>query len=485
VSRHLQELLAGLDRIEAAAAFDVVVLSDSHAPDAIAAERFAVAELRARQGSTRLLYRRRRRNTGRKAGNLGEWCRRHGGAYEFMVVLDADSQMSADTLVRLALAMEDHPDAGLMQTVPTLLPGRTFFGRMQAFSAALHAPVIGRGLAFWHGPSSNYWGHNAILRVAAFCATARLPRLRGRAPLGGEILSHDFVEAALLRRSGWKVYLLPGLAGTREDAPQTLLDYALRDRRWCQGNLQHARVLPARGLVAMSRLHLLTGIMSYAAAPCWMAMLVLGAVLLPSAADPQAGGWVSAGLLGGLVALLLGTRLCGLLSLCARPELRGRWPRVTLSAVLETLLVALLAPVHMVTHTLALWQILVLRRDAGWQAQRRGDGMPALRAQCAGYLPHMLVALIGGSLFLALGALTPWLAPVFGVLLLAPGIAVWLSSLRAGTLAARLRWFELPQTALDALPSLPRPAEREPDPVHLPPPALAPPPRAVALRRLG
>ena len=230
--------------------------------------------------------------------------------------------MTGDTIVRLASAMESHPAVALIQTLPIVVNARTLFARLQQFSGRLYGPLIAAGIAWWHGSEGNYWGHNAIIRVRAFAQDAGLPDLKGRKPFGGHILSHDFVEAALMRRGGWAIRMAPTLGGSFEECPPSLLDFAARDRRWCQGNLQHLAVLPARGLHWVSRLHLLTGIGSYLTAPLWLMFLVLGILislqaqfvrpeyfpkgfsLFPKwpAQDPVLAAWVFVGTMGLLIA---------------------------------------------------------------------------------------------------------------------------------------------------------------------------------------
>ncbi len=227
----------------------------------------------------RLFYRRRPLNTERKAGNIADWVRRWGGAYPQFLILDADSVMTGDSLVRLAAAMAAHPAVGLIQTLPTIANGNSLFARMQQFAGRVYGPVIAHGIAWWHGAEGNYWGHNAMIRTAAFAGQAGLPTLRGRKPFGGHILSHDFVEAALMRRGGWAVHMVPGLPGSYEESPPSLPDLAVRDRRWCQGNLQHIAVLPTRGLHWVSRMHLLTGIGSYITAPMWLLFILVGILI--------------------------------------------------------------------------------------------------------------------------------------------------------------------------------------------------------------
>ena len=261
-------------------AFDYFFLSDTTDPDIWIAEERALLAMRERLPDARIYYRRRRKNIGRKAGNIADFVTRWGAAYPQMVVLDADSLMTADAIVRLAAAMEADPDAGIIQSLPLIVNRNTLFARVQQFAARIAGPIIAAGLSAWSGRDGNYWGHNAIIRTRAFADHCGMPELAGRPPFGGHILSHDFVEAALIRRAGYAVYMLPTLGGSFEESPPSLIDLAARDRRWCQGNLQHIRVLPSKGFVLATRQHFLTGIMGYLASPLWMAQLIIGIVLV-------------------------------------------------------------------------------------------------------------------------------------------------------------------------------------------------------------
>ncbi|MBN8772313.1 MAG: glucans biosynthesis glucosyltransferase MdoH, partial [Thiobacillus sp.] len=223
-----------------------------------------------------LYYRRRRRNIARKAGNIADFCKRWGGGYDYLLVLDADSLMEPTSIIELARRMEADRDAGLIQTVPRLVHGKTVFARLHQFASRIYGPAIATGLAWWVGGEGNYWGHNAIIRRRAFTEAAGLPDLPGKAPFGGHILSHDFVEAALIRRAGWTVKIADDIQGSYEETPPSLVDFAIRDRRWCQGNLQHVGVLPARGLHWVSRFHLVSGILSYLASFLWLLLIAAG-----------------------------------------------------------------------------------------------------------------------------------------------------------------------------------------------------------------
>ncbi|TXM87142.1 glucans biosynthesis glucosyltransferase MdoH, partial [Methylobacterium sp. WL116] len=273
---------------------DLFVLSDTRDGAIAAVEEHEFARIQAWRetagpGIPRIRYRRRTENIGRKAGNIAEFTRTYGDQYDFMIVLDADSLMTGATMRRLARLMEESPATGLIQTVSYAAGRDTLFARIQQFAVRLYAPLALRCLETWQGPDGSYWGHNAILRVAAFADHAQLPVLPGRAPLGGEILCHDIVEGGMLARAGWEVRLLPEMGGTWEEMPTNLVDLLGRERRWCQGNMQHLRVLPWPGLRAASRWHLAVGIVSYGVLPLWIAYLVAGAWL--PARSASSGAW--------------------------------------------------------------------------------------------------------------------------------------------------------------------------------------------------
>lgn len=396
----MARLRAMYESVEATAhgeQFDWFLLSDTTAPDIWISEEMAFIELRRACGGDRLYYRHRSDNTARKSGNIADWVTRFGAAYDHMIVLDADSLMEGETIVRLVHAMESHPTTALIQTQPVVVNARTMFSRLQQFSGRVYGPLIAAGNAWWHGGDDNYWGHNAIIRIQAFAAEAGLPELRGRKPFGGHILSHDFVEAALMRRAGWAIYMVPDIGGSFEEIPPTLLDFAARDRRWCQGNLQHLAVLPARGLHWVSRLHLLTGIGSYVTAPLWLIFLVLGLLISLQAhfirpeyfpkgfslfptwpqQDPVLAAWVFAATMG---LLILPKLLAYLVLISNRKERTGfaGSARALAGVICETVLAALIAPSMMILQSKAVIEILA-GRDAGWQVQRRSDGQLARR----------------------------------------------------------------------------------------------------------
>ncbi|MCA6125395.1 glucans biosynthesis glucosyltransferase MdoH [Bradyrhizobium sp. WSM 1704] len=424
--------------------FDWFVLSDTRDPDIWIAEEQAFLGLCEACGAERLYYRHRPDNTARKSGNIGEWITRFGGAYQFMIVLDADSLMSGDTMVRMVHAMERHPAAALIQTLPVIVNARSLFSRLQQFAGRLYGPMIAAGVAWWHGSEGNYWGHNAIIRVPAFAEQAGLPELSGRKPFGGHILSHDFVEAALMRRAGWGIYMAPTLGGSFEEVPPSLLDFAARDRRWCQGNLQHLAVLSTRHLHWISRLHFLTGIGSYITAPLWLLFLLLGILIslqarfiLPEyfpkgfalfpnwpAQDPVLAAWV----FGLTMALLIVPKLLGFVLLLTRREMRrcfGGGFRAFAGVIAELVISALVAPVMMVFQSIAVVEIL-LGRDAGWQTQRRDDGEVERRELYRKYgVPTACGVAMAAAAYAVSLPLLLWMSPVIAGLLFAIPIGAW------------------------------------------------------------
>ena len=403
VARHLADLACGLARAGLSGQTRIHVLSDTYGPEACAREDAALADLIA-TGNVR--FRRRSVRTDRKPGNIADWLASHGEGTDYMVVLDADSRMSAPAIRQLIWRLEANPKLGLCQAGISLIPGRTRFGRTQRLTSRLLGRTFAKGFAAWSGRTGNYWGHNAILRVAAFREVARLPRLSGRAPFGGMILSHDVIEAAFIRRSGWHVELCPGLAGSAEDAPQTLEAYYRRDRRWCQGNLQHLRLIAAPGLHPLSRYHLVTGILGYLAAPIWVLLLLL----LSSGTLTVTGAWPVLT----VAAILLTPKLCALLD--ARAMLRSRWRRgpVLRAWWAELALSTVLAPLLMLRQAASVAAVL-MARDCGWKSPR-----PARRPLPSGW-PE---AALGLALLTYAVAAAPagafWMAPVIGPLLAAP-----------------------------------------------------------------
>ncbi len=446
-------------------AFDFFILSDTTDPNRWIEEESAwVALTRQLDARGRIFYRKRRANLNKKAGNLADFCRRWGKRYRYMVVLDADSVMTGDTITKLVRLMEKNSGAGIIQTVPRLVNGETIFARLQQFASRLYGPVFAGGLNFWQQGEANYWGHNAIIRVAPFIEHCSLPELPGVEPFGGRILSHDYVEAALMRRAGWSVWLAVDLEGSYEECPGNLIDFAKRDRRWLQGNLQHAWLVTARGLHAANRLHLALGILAYLASPLWLAFLAVSSLiawryaatgLSPLPIDSFARylrlDFNAQALL--LFAVTLGLlfvpKLLAVIDLGRRPGEAARfggWGRVLCGVVGETAIFTLLAPVLMLFHTKFI-ALTLAGRGVAWVAQRRGaDGDPEWREAILTHAGHTLVGVGWGALALSISPVfAAWMSPIlFGMVTSIP-VSLVTGQLAPGLLVRRLGLLATPE----------------------------------------
>jgi len=351
--------------------------------------------------------------------------------------------MSGGLIVRLASLMSRRPRAALLQTVPRLIGASTLFARLQQFAVAFYGPVVAAGFATWHRESGNYWGHNAIIRTQAFAQAAGLPTLSGAPPLGGHIQSHDFVEAAFLRRADWEVWLLPALHGSYEGCPPTLIDTAVRDRRWAR-NLQHLRILVADGLPWVSRLHLAMGIYAYLASVLWALSLAVGVLLSIQAAytlpsyfsdektlfpiwpviDPVKAFYL---FLATIVVVMLPKILGIALALVRSTAVPPRKGWFLLGAVVDWLCSIVIAPIFMLMQTSAVIDIL-RGRDSGWSVQRR-DGEELRFDELLRF--HKWHVLIGATMAIACALASPyvlaWMAPIIVGLLAAAHISAFTS----------------------------------------------------------
>lgn len=420
-------MLQALDEQDHVHDFDLFILSDTRDPVIADQEERAFVALRAQMGlRSQVYYRRRIDNVDRKVGNLADWVESWGGAYKAMLVLDADSLMAGEAIVALTDALSCDESAGLIQSFPTLFGAHSVFGRVQQFSNRVYGAALAEGLAKWTDREGNYWGHNAIIRSAAFAACAGLPKVgSGKSRL---ILSHDFVEAGLLRRAGWSVRFLPRIGGSYEEVPATLIDYVLRDRRWCQGNLQHLSLLGSRGFHAVSRFHLVSGAMGYLMSPAWFALLLVwaligngqetNAITYFSGFDPQV-SWPkmstgnSLAILAFMYAMLLAPKLMSA-GAVSRSGIKmrdvGGLFQFLGSLLAEILLSILYAPIMMVQQTIAVLRTAIGYRET-WTPQQRRGGQYSLGVMIKF---HMIETLMGGLMIAGMwqGLVTLWLLPI-------------------------------------------------------------------------
>lgn len=441
--------------------YTLFILSDTANPEIAEQEYKAFMALKSNAvPGFDVYYRRRALNTDKKMGNLTDWIQNWGADYEAMLILDADSLMSGAAIRQLAHELSAHPEAGLIQSFPHLIGAESLFGRMQQFSNAVYGWLLAEGLAVWSQSEGNYWGHNAIIRTRAFADSARLPYMRGYLGRQDLILSHDFVEAGMLRRAGWAVRFLPRAGGSFEETPQTLIDYALRDRRWCQGNLQHLRILTARGFHPVSRFHMLQGAVAFLLSPAWFVAILIWSLIRAMPHDtvsyfnnvnPLQPAWPAAEPIDGLLvllfiyAMLLLPKLIATCALGFRARIRadyGGWHNLAGAALIEILCSILYAPVMMVQQTIAV-VYAVLGWSRSWSPQNRTG---------AGYTWgeifrfHMIETLTGLAMAAAivLGGVSIWLLPIAFSLVVAAPLSM-LSGIRISGHAFRMFRLDSPQ----------------------------------------
>lgn len=433
VFARLSAMMDDLGKVETSQEFAVFILSDTREAGKAQREVNATLRLRRRLPDIAIYYRNRAQNTDYKSGNIADWVKRWGANYDAMLVLDSDSVMSGAALVALADAMAADAGAGLIQSIPRLEGSRTLFARLQQFANTVYGPTLARGLARWSGNSANFWGHNAIIRTRAFAACAGLPVLKGRHPFGGTVLSHDFVEAALLRRAGWKVSFVPEIIDSYESTPPTLVAHLLRDRRWCQGNIQHLGLLTTPGFSTVSRMHLFQGAMAYIVSIGWFLLLILWVLLGAAGAEgisyfsvenpnmplwPQMDVVAKTLILALVYGMLVAPKLIGALRFWwLDPSLgsAGGIVQFWTSWVFEVVMSFLLAPNLMIQHILAVLRSLV-GFDAGWKQVKQ---FPKIPETIRFHVPEVIVGVLMSALSV-IGLLNWWLLPIAVCLLCAP-----------------------------------------------------------------
>ncbi|MBU6409615.1 MAG: glucans biosynthesis glucosyltransferase MdoH [Verrucomicrobia bacterium] len=446
------------------AGFDIFILSDTTDPDQwVEEEQRWYGLIRELGALGKIYYRRRLNNEGRKSGNIRDFLNAWGRRYRYFIVCDADSVMRGETIVDLVKLMEARPGAGLIQTVPAVVNAKTLFGRIQQFANRLYAPIYIAGLNYWTLDMGNYWGHNAIIRVEPFMQFCDLPQLPGRKPFGGQILSHDFVEAALMLRENREVWLAYDLDGSYEEAPETMIENARRDRRWCQGNLQHGLVLFARGLRGVSRIHLSLGIFCYLTGPFWLAFLITFAwirwyqkytglsTITVHAFTPYLNLSGSAHALLIFVicmAVIMLTKVLSLVELAMDAQRRrafGGMARATASVLCETLFSTLHAPLQMLWHTRFVISNF-MGGSVGWASQQRGGAGVSWSYAFRRHWGHTLTGIAAGVFMWHLEhSLFWWLLPLLAGWVLAVPLSVLTSRPAIGARFRNLGLFLTPE----------------------------------------
>jgi len=444
--RNIEPMLAGLDAAGCAERFHLYVLSDTSDAGIAAGEEASFAALTSRwRGRMAITCRRREVNTAYKAGNIRDFCERWGRQHDFAVTLDADSFMTADAILRLVRIMQANPRLGILQGLIVGLPSTSAFARVFQFGMRLGMRSYTIGSAWWQGDCGPYWGHNAVLRLEPFIAHCELPVLSRDRTEPRHILSHDQIEAVLMRAAGFEVRVLPEEDLGWEENPPTLLEFIRRDLRWCQGNMQYWRLLALPGLQSVSRYQLVLAILMFIGSPAWIGLLVLGTLAVASADKPASFIRADAGmaLFGCMLGMWFAPKLASVIHVLLQPGLRRAFGGAGLfsaNCAIETVFSILLSPILWVGHTILMIGLL-FGRAIGWIGQTRDDHAvpftlalqnlwPHTAIGCAALvvltmthtaaIPYALFVAGGPALAIPFAMLTAW--PAFGSLCARIGI---------------------------------------------------------------
>lgn len=427
IHRNLDAMLSGLARTGEADRFSLFVLSDTSWEDVAQAEEAMIEALKARWGNTfEITYRRRIENTGFKAGNIRDFCERWGGNHEFALVLDADSYMSTGAITKLVRLMQMDEKIGIAQSLVVGLPTASAFARVFQFGMRLGMRSYTLGSAWWQADCGPYWGHNALIRLKPFIEHCELPDIPGKGALCGPILSHDQVEAVLMRRAGFEVRVVPEEDGSFEENPPDLLEFIRRDLRWCQGNMQYWRLLAMPGLKPVSRMQLGLAILMFLGSPAWVGFMVVSATVMTLAAEPFATFEPTRGLLlfAVVMSMVFAPKIATIIHILADRSTRatyGGGGRVLLSSLAEIVYSMLLAPIMAIAHSVFL-SGLPFGRKIGWSAPSRDAHAISLKRAAARLWPQALFGLAGALWYAAhaMPSLLPALPVIIGPLIAVP-----------------------------------------------------------------
>ena len=447
----LETVKASIDATGEGEWFSYYVLSDTNDAAVAAQEEAAFAAWGARAGedATRLFYRRRTSNEGFKAGNLRDFCNRWGADHVFMIPLDADSLMDGETILRLVRIGQAHPKLGILQSLVVGAPSSSAFARLFQFGMRQGMRPYTMGSAWWAGDCGPFWGHNALVRIAPFIHACELPDLPGKPPLGGPILSHDQVEAVLMRRAGYEARVLPQECGSYEDNPPTLLEFTRRDLRWCQGNMQYVKLLGLKDIKPMSRFQLVWAIMMFMGVPAWTAIILLSALKPFDGEDmAQFPAGSAIGLYVVFLLMYLAPKLAGFIDIAlTQGEMKryGGLLRFSMGCITELIFSLLLGAAT--TFRTSLFMIgLLFGLSVMWNGQARDAHSLSFATAFAGLWPQTL---FGAALFIIAGFTAPslllWSLPLtLGYVVAAP-FAVLTASPCLGAMLARWRLCALPE----------------------------------------
>ena len=452
--RNVEPMLEGLHAAGCAGRFHLYVLSDTSDARISAGEEASFAALTSRwRGRVAVTYRRRAVNAAYKAGNIREFCERWGRRHDLAVTLDADSFMTADAIVRLVRIMQANPRLGILQGLIVGLPSTSAFARVFQFGMRLGMRSYTIGSAWWQGDCGPYWGHNAVLRLEPFIAHCALPVPSRDGSDDRHILSHDQIEAVLMRAAGYEVRVLPQEDLGWEENPPTLIEFIRRDLRWCQGNMQYWRFLTLPGLKPVSRYQLVLAILMFIGSPAWIGLLVLGTLAAACADAPANFIRPDAGmaLFVSVLAMWFSPKIASAIHVLLEPNLRRAFGGAGLFLVnyaIETLYSILLCPILWVGHTIFLTGLL-FGSEIGWIGQTRDDHAVPFTLALQNLWPHTA---LGGAALVVLVVTAPAAIPYALFLAGGPALSIPFAIATAwptfGSFAARTGIGRLPEEVL-------------------------------------
>jgi membrane glycosyltransferase len=276
---NLSVLYDNLQKLKENSNFDIFILSDTNDISIKYQEELKFIHfLKNKDAFQKIFYRNRKVNVNGKSGNIADFCRRWGNNYKYAIVLDADSYLDPKACVGLVKRMEENSNIGILQTMPKIKKSKSLFQKLFSFSNLVYGKYFSLGSSYWQLNSATFWGHNAIIRLAPFMKYCALPQLPKLGAIGGKILSHDTIEAALLKKEGYSTWFTTDDIKSYEEFPPTWIDLLKRDFRWCQGNLQHFWFLRSAGFKSASKFHIVNGIFSYLSSLIWLLFLLLTSI---------------------------------------------------------------------------------------------------------------------------------------------------------------------------------------------------------------
>ena len=455
VNRNLNAMMARLVASGEGGKFHVYVLSDSHFPEVIADEEVTFAKLKREwAGKIEVTYRRRKENPGFKAGNIRDFCERWSENHDFMLTLDADSVMSASSVLRMVRIMQKNEKLGILQSLVVGLPSDSAFTRVFQFGMRMGMKSYTLGSAWWQADCGPYWGHNALIRLKPFIDHCHLPKIEGKGPLSGWILSHDQVEAVYMRRAGFECRVLAEEMGSYEENPPHILEFIRRDLRWCHGNMQYFNLLNEPGLLPTSRVQLVLAILMFIGSPAWMLFIIVGtsAFIYPEIGVKMQGIGPGYTLFAIIMAMIFAPKIASIADVLMRKDLRksfGGGLAILFGSVMEIIFSMMLAPIMAIANTVFLFQLFVMRKAKGWTTQSRTAESLGFGVTAKHLWPQVLFGVVGISAIASVGnlGLAGWLIclPVF----IGPAFAVLFgissSHVFFGKLTSKFGFWQLPE----------------------------------------